>query len=96
MNRTKKVVLSSMLVAIAVLGSFFHIPVGLIKVSPVQHVVNLLAGVILGPAYATIVAFVASLIRLLTGERVIIVIGAVCVIKSRVAGTLNKYISCIA
>jgi len=31
-----------------------------------------------------------------TGERVIIVMGAVCVIKSRVSGTLNKCISCIA
>jgi len=31
-----------------------------------------------------------------TGERVIIVMGAVCVIKSRVSGALNKYISCIA
>ena len=31
-----------------------------------------------------------------TGERVIIVMGAVCAIKSRVSGTLNKYISCIA
>ncbi len=31
-----------------------------------------------------------------TGERVIIVMGAVCVIKPRVSGTLNKYISCIA
>jgi HKD family nuclease len=31
-----------------------------------------------------------------TGERVIIVMGAVYVIKSRVSGTLNKYISCIA
>ena len=31
-----------------------------------------------------------------TGERVIIVMGAVCVIKSRVPGTLDKYISCIA
>ena len=31
-----------------------------------------------------------------TGERVIIVMGAVCVIKSRVSGTLDKYNSCIA
>jgi len=31
-----------------------------------------------------------------TGERVIIVMGAVCVIKSRVSGTSDKYISCIA
>ena len=31
-----------------------------------------------------------------TGERAIIVMGAIYVIKSRVSGTLNKYISCIA
>ena len=31
-----------------------------------------------------------------TGERVIIVMGAVCVIKSRVSGTSEKYVSCIA
>lgn len=36
------------------------------------------------------------LLVMATGERVIIVMGAVCVIKSRVSGTLNKYISCIA
>ena len=38
----------------------------------------------------------AMLVCAATGERVIIVMGAVCVIKSRVSGTLNKYISCIA
>ncbi len=37
-----------------------------------------------------------NLVVAATGERVIIVMGAVCVIKSRVSGTLNKYISCIA
>ncbi|NLB19357.1 MAG: hypothetical protein GX829_00620 [Clostridium sp.] len=36
------------------------------------------------------------LLVMATGERVIIVMGAVCVIKSRVSGTLNKYILCIA
>ena len=35
-------------------------------------------------------------IKMETGERVIIVMGAVCVIKSRVSGTLDEYISCIA
>jgi len=35
-------------------------------------------------------------IEMETGERVIIVMGAVCVIKSRVSGTLDKYNSCIA
>ncbi len=37
-----------------------------------------------------------SLLVLPTGERVIIVMGAVYAIKSRVSKTLNKYISCIA
>ena len=31
-----------------------------------------------------------------TGDRVIIVMGASSVVKQRVSGTLNKYISCIA
>ncbi len=38
----------------------------------------------------------SAIVVLPTGERVIIVMGAVCVIKSRVSETLNKYISCIA
>jgi len=37
-----------------------------------------------------------AIITMPTGERVIIVMGAVCVMKSRVSGTLDKYISCIA
>lgn len=37
-----------------------------------------------------------NLVVAATGERVIIVMGAVCIIKSRVSGTLNKYSSCIA
>ena len=37
-----------------------------------------------------------ALIQMATGERVIIVMGAVNVMKPRVSGTLNKYILCIA
>lgn len=36
------------------------------------------------------------IIEMETGERVIIVMGAVNVMKPRVSGTLNKYILCIA
>lgn len=36
------------------------------------------------------------LIDMPTGERVIIVIGAINALISRISGTLNKYISCIA
>ena len=37
-----------------------------------------------------------TLFHMATGERVIIVMGAVNVMKPRVSGTLNKYILCIA
>jgi hypothetical protein len=37
-----------------------------------------------------------NLVVAATGKRVIIVMGAVFIIKSRVSGTLDKYISCIA
>ncbi len=46
--------------------------------------------------YKTILRKKKLFIEAPTGERVIIVMGAVYVIKSRVSGTLNKYISCIA
>ena len=36
------------------------------------------------------------ILDLFCGERVIIVMGAVNVMKPRVSGTLNKYILCIA
>ena len=38
----------------------------------------------------------SGLLVMPTGERVIIVMGAVNVMKPRVSGTLNKYILCIA
>ena len=38
----------------------------------------------------------SGLLVMPAGERIIIVMGAVCVIKSRVSGTLKKYILCIA
>ncbi len=37
-----------------------------------------------------------GIFEMATGERVIIVMGAINAFKSRVSGTLTKYISCIA
>lgn len=37
-----------------------------------------------------------NIVKMNTGERVIIVIGAINALISRISGTLNKYISCIA
>lgn len=63
----KKLSLSGLLVAVAVVGSTFSFPVGVAKCAPIQHMVNVLAGVLLGPWYAVGVAFVTSCIRIATG-----------------------------
>ena len=63
----KKLALAGMLCAVAVVGSMFSFPVFSSKCAPVQHMVNILCAVLLGPWYGVGVAFVASLIRNLTG-----------------------------
>ena len=66
-TRTKKLCLAGVLVAVAVVGSLFSFPVFGSKCAPVQHVVNILCAVLLGPCYGVGVAFCASLIRNLLG-----------------------------
>lgn len=66
-NQTKKLCLASLLCAIAVVGSLFSFPVFASKCAPIQHMVNIICAVILGPWYGVAVAFVASLIRNLLG-----------------------------
>ena len=51
----------------AVVGSMFSFPVFGSKCAPVQHMVNVLCAVLLGPWYGVAVAFVASLLRNLLG-----------------------------
>lgn len=66
-NRTKKLCVAGILCAVAVVGSMFSIPVFGSKCAPVQHMVNILCAVLLGPWYGVAVAFGASLIRNLMG-----------------------------
>jgi len=66
-TNVKKLALSGLLVAVAVVGSTFSFPVGVSKCAPVQHMVNVLGGILLGPWYAVGVAFVTSCIRILSG-----------------------------
>ena len=61
----RKLTLAGLLVAVAVVGSLFSIPVLGSKCSPVQHMVNVLAGVMLGPWYACGMGFAAGLGSLL-------------------------------
>lgn len=68
MNKTKKLVLAGLFIAISVIFStFIIIPVGVAKAAPVQHFMNVLTAVTLGPWYAMGCAFVTSLIRNLIG-----------------------------
>lgn len=63
MNQTKKLCMSGILCAVAVVGSLFSFPVFGSKCAPIQHMVNILCAVLLGPGYGVAVAFAASLIR---------------------------------
>ncbi|HAQ28844.1 MAG TPA: energy coupling factor transporter S component ThiW [Ruminococcaceae bacterium] len=66
-NQVKKLALAGMFCAIAVVGSLFSFPVFGSKCAPIQHMVNILCAVLLGPWYGLGVAFAASLIRNLLG-----------------------------
>lgn len=63
----KKISYSAFFVAIGVICSPFHIPLGFTKCYPVQHLINVLTAVILGPMYAVMSAFATSVIRNLLG-----------------------------
>ena len=66
-NRVHKLAVAAILCAVAVVGSLFSVPVFGSKCAPVQHMVNILCAVLLGPWYGIAVAFVASLLRNLLG-----------------------------
>lgn len=66
-NKTLKIAVSGILVAVAVVGSTLSFPVLGSKCAPVQHMVNVFCAVLLGPWYGVAVAFLASLIRNLLG-----------------------------
>lgn len=63
----KKTVTAAMLVALTVALSGFAIPIGASKCYPIQHLVNVVCAIFLGPAYGVMAAFCTSLIRNLMG-----------------------------
>ncbi|MBR5444710.1 MAG: energy coupling factor transporter S component ThiW [Clostridia bacterium] len=64
---TKKLAISGVFCAVAVAGSLFSFPVFGSRCAPVQHMVNILCAVLLGPGYGLGTAFAAALIRNLLG-----------------------------
>ncbi|MBN2727267.1 energy coupling factor transporter S component ThiW [Candidatus Mcinerneyibacteriota bacterium] len=64
----KKMLYAALFVAAGVLtGPIVSIPVGVSRCFPVQHTINVLSAVLLGPAYALLNAFSISLLRNLLG-----------------------------
>ena len=63
----RKLALAGILVAVGIVCSPLSIPVGASRCAPVQHFINILGGVFLGPWYAVGMAFITSLLRNLMG-----------------------------
>ncbi|ACA38933.1 thiW protein [Lysinibacillus sphaericus CBAM5] len=87
----RKLTIMALLVAFAVAGStFISIPTGIARAYPVQHAINVIGAIILGPVSTVVVAFVTAIIRILTGTGSLLaipgsIIGALC------AGLAYKY-----
>lgn len=79
---TEKLALAGVLTAAAVAGSLLSFPVAGSKCAPVQHMVNILAAVMLGPWWGAGIAFCASLLRNMLG------IGSLMAFPGSMAGAL--------
>lgn len=66
-NQIKKLTIAGILVAIGVVCSPFNIPIGVSKCFPIQHFINIISAIFLGPWYAVGAAFSTSFIRNLIG-----------------------------
>lgn len=66
-SKAQKVALSGVLIGISVIFGTFSIPIGVAKISPIQHFVNVVGAITLGPIYALANAFIASLMRNIMG-----------------------------
>lgn len=86
-----KLTFAALLTALAVAGSFISFPIAGSKCAPVQHLVNIMGAVFLGPAWSVGVAFAASLLRNLMGLGTLMAFPG-SMVGAFVAGMLYKYI----
>lgn len=90
-NQIKKLTLTAIFAAIAVVGSVFSFPMFGSKCSPVQHIINILCAIFVGPWYGLLCAFVTSIIRNALGLGTLLAFpGSMC--GALLAGLLYKYI----
>lgn len=66
-SATRRLVLAALFAALGVLLSSFAIPVGGARVFPLQHTINAVAGVLLGPWWAAGSALVTATVRVSIG-----------------------------
>ena len=85
----KKLTYSAFFIAIGVVCSPFNIPLGFAKCFPVQHLINVLSAIILGPVYAVSCAFGISLLRNLMGMGTLLAFPG-SIIGAFLAGMLYK------
>ncbi|MEO4054404.1 energy coupling factor transporter S component ThiW [Solibacillus sp. CAU 1738] len=79
----RKLTIMALLVAIAVAGStFVAIPTGIARAYPIQHAINVVSAILLGPVPTVAIAFVTAIIRILTGT------GSLLAIPGSVIGAL--------
>lgn len=88
---TRKLALAALFTALAVVGSTFSIPVLGSRCSPVQHMVNVLCAVMLGPWWGLAAAFAASIIRNMAGLGTLLAFpGSMC--GALISGLMYKLI----
>ena len=79
----RKLTLMALLVAIAVAGStFVSIPTGVARAYPIQHAINVISAIYLGPVPTVMIALMTAIIRIITGT------GSLLAIPGSVIGAL--------
>ena len=90
MKTTQKLTYSGILIALGVItGSVFYIPIGVAKAFPVQHLINVISAVLLGPIWGIGNAFCISLLRNIMGTGSILAFPG-SMIGALLAGLLYK------
>lgn len=85
MTNIQKLSQAGILIAVGVVCPTLFIPVGPAKVFPVQHMINVFAAVILGPAYGVSAAFITSPIRVSIGTGSLLAFPVATLIMSKEA-----------
>lgn len=88
--KVRNLATAGVLIAFGVTCSAFYVPIGVAKAFPIQHFVNVIAAVILGPAYGVAMAFITSLIRNMMGMGSLLAFpGSMC--GAFISGILYRY-----